>query len=504
VFDLRGHVAVISVNASDLAVQVSHANSGLKIRAVFQLGRLRAPCVREAMLRSALVAALSLSLVSPAFAWPSFGQQAEPATDRAFERTVQKVANMVNDQRAYSLTSAFKLNLLNVLWEDTGRWLGSSVGPNISDVTIEVEGYRKGKAHRTYLMPVMRYDNFTDKTADIKVEKILVPVGNQTENGKLKLVTLKELLENPEQYMSTRDKGKIKNSTLLAKRDSHVLVSAQHAFLPVPKEGQAKFWPVVFNYQSTKKNPAVLAILVTRQGTSMTIIDNDRDTVTGGDSWGQRLYFNQSGEKAPLIAERLTDVKNKGVTANGEDAQSLGADANVLMLIQVPLKYKAPPMRAMAPMATMAEGAVMGGGYAAQPQAQAAPKKSKSGADDVSDVDTAVLGHGSTEGEFTELDNLTITRDARFPVRVTLQFYQATSNGVISRDNVKAMAAQIKKVYGKGDYVGSLVVPTELDRMRPTNWVGVTSAPLDIWNHLPGLVERITTHGWMRPGASVM
>ena len=79
---------------------------------------------------------------------------------------------------------------------------------------------------------------------------------------------------------------------------------------------------------------------------------------------------------------------------------------------------------------------------------------------DRSDVDVAVLGHGQTEGPFTELDGLTIQRDARFPVRVTLQFYQATSNGVVSRDNVKAMAAQIKKVYAKGDFVGSLVVPT--------------------------------------------
>jgi len=457
------------------------------------------------MLRPALAATLACSLVSTtAFAWPTFGQPLEQKPDRAFERVVQKVANMVDNERAYTMASTYKLNLLNVLWEDTGRWLGSSVGPNISDVTIEVEGYRNGKDHRTYLMPVMRHDNFTDKTADIKIEKILVPVGNQTENGQLELVTLKELLENPEQYLSTHDKGKIKNSTLLAKRDTHVLVSAQHAFLPVPQEGQAKFWPVIFNYQSTKKNPAVLAILVTRQGTSMTIIDNNRDTVTGGDSWGQRLYFNQAGDKAPLIAERLTDVKNKGTTANGEDAQSLGADANVLMLIQVPLKYKEPPRPKYydAPMA-MAEGAMAGGGggYAAP----AAKASSRAGDDrERSDVDTAVLGHGPTEGPYTELDGLTIQRDTRFPVRVTLQFYQATSNGVISKSNVAAMAAQIKKVYGKGDYVGSLVVPTELDRLRPTNWVGVTEAPLDVWNHLPGLIERIGQYGWGRPRAGVM
>jgi hypothetical protein len=443
------------------------------------------------MLRSAIVATLCCSLVSPVAA-----ESKQPS----YERVVQKVADMVNNENAYTMASAYKLQLLNVLWEDTGRWLGSSVGPNISDVTIEVEGYSKGKTRRTYLMPVMRHDNFTDKTADIKIEKILVPVGNQTENGQLKLVTLKELLDNPEQYLSAKDKGKIKNSSLLAKRDSHVLVSAQHAFLPVPKEGKATFWPVIFNYQSTKKNPAVLTILVTRQGTSMTIIDNTRDTVTGGSSWGQRLYFNQAGKQAPLIAERLTDVKEKGTTANGEDAQNLGEDANVLMLIQVPLKYKEPPRRMYDAPMTMAEGA--GGGMAAPSEkASGSDKDSSRGR---SDVDTAVLGHGPTEGPFTELDGLTIQRDTRFPVRVTLQFYQATSNGVISKPNVKAMAAQIKKVYGKGDYVGSLVVPTELDKQRPTNWTGVVTAPMDVWRHLPGLVERIATVGFAFPRAGVM
>jgi len=81
-------------------------------------------------------------------------------------------------------------------------------------------------------------------------------------------------------------------------------------------------------------------------------------------------------------------------------------------------------------------------------------------------------------------------------VRVTLQFYQATSNGVVSKDNIKAMAAQIKKVYGKGDYVGSLVVPTGADRKRPTNWEGVRTAFGGVsWNDFPGLFERLTTVG---------
>jgi hypothetical protein len=448
---------------------------------------------------TALLVVASLALAPLAGAKPA--QIAAPKPDRSYEKMVAKVAGMIDSERAYSLAAAQKLQILNVLWEDTGRWEGSSVGPNISDVTIEVEGYRNGKSHRTYLMPVMRHDNFTDKTADVKMDNILIPIGNQLDGGQLELVTLTDLLGNIEQYLSVHDKGKIKGSSLLAKkRDSHVLVSAQHAFLPVPKEGKATFWPVIFNYQSTKKNPAVLTILVTRQGTSVTIIDNNRDTVAGGDSWGQRLYFNSGGKKAPLIAERLTDVKNAGVTANGESAADLSEDSNVLMLIQVPLKFREPPRR---------DYAAFGGGIAndkpmAPAPAKAAPSdnsgsRSTRAREERSDVDVAVLGHGQTEGPFTELDGLTIQRDARFPVRVTLQFYQATSNGVVSRDNVKAMAAQIRKVYAKGDFVGSLVVPTELDRQRPTAWTGARKTLMATWRDFPGLVERFTTGLMLRP-----
>lgn len=459
---------------------------------------------------TALVAALSIALVPVAGATPDNTQPAPkkvPDPARAYERVVRSVANMVDNERAYTLASAYKLSLLNVLWEDTGRWEGSSVGPNISDVTIEVEGYKNGKAHRTYLMPVMRHDNFTDRTADVKIDKIMIPVGNQTKDGDLQLVSLAELLKNPAQYMSSPGKGKIKGEGLFAKRDTHVLVSAQHAFLPVPKEGKATFWPVIFNYQSTKRNPAVLTILVTRQGTSMTIIDNARDTVGSDGSWGQRLYFNKAGERAPLIAERMADVKASGVTANGEDAQDLTEDANVLMLIQVPLKYREPQPVYMPKAPTkMSMDAAQAPATSSKSAPSAAPSAGAGAGGAVgdgygrarSDVDTAVLGHGPTEGPYTELDGLKIQRDSRFPIRVTLQFYQATSNGVISRDNVKAMATQIKKVYGKGDYVGSLVVPSGLDRTRPTNWTGTQSAPEGTsWAMFPGLVERFGLRTFM-------
>lgn len=423
------------------------------------------------------------------FVGPAVAKQMPPPElvlvqpDSTFADSVAQVADMIGDPTMTELVARHQLDLVNVMWEDTGRWEGSSVGPNISDVTIEVEA----APGQTYLMPVIRNDNFSDKTADVRLDRIFVPVGNHA-GDKRKTITLAELLANPGRYLSQRGAGKIKGGSLLAARDRHALVSAQHAFLPVPKAGKVNFWPVIFNYQSYEDNPAVLTILVTRQGTSMTIVDNVRDNTAGG-SWGQRLYFNHKGEKAPLLAERLSDVKAKGKTDNGESAASLGEDANLLMLIQVPLKQK--PMNRRAQMAgggdDYFDGAVAESAPSAAPPM--AMKAAGGSGGRARDIDTAVLGHGETTGPFVELDGKTIERDPRFPVRVTVQFYQATSTGVANADDIAKMAAQIDRVYAKGDYVGSLVVPSPADRRRPTNYTGDGQA------HFTGLWQRFMTFG---------
>jgi hypothetical protein len=94
------------------------------------------------------------------------------------------------------------------------------------------------------------------------------------------------------------------------------------------------------------------------------------------------------------------------------------AGLNLVLLIQVPLKRKRLPTRGSLPLAAAAPGAVFRG------------KRRKS------DVEEAVIGHGEVEGPFTEIDGLDIERDERYPVRVTVQFYKATSNGVISEEDV--------------------------------------------------------------------
>ena len=95
--------------------------------------------------------------------------------------------------------------------------------------------------------------------------------------------------------------GLAREGSLLAGRDTHVLVSAQAGFLP-GREGIAEFNPVLFNYQSFPGDPAVLTIVATREGTSVTVIDNKRDAFGAGRAWGQRLFLNQHGERASLRA----------------------------------------------------------------------------------------------------------------------------------------------------------------------------------------------------------
>jgi hypothetical protein len=73
-------------------------------------------------------------------------------------------------------------------------------------------------------------------------------------------------------------------------------------------------------------------------------------------------------------------------------------------------------------------------------------------------------------GPFAEIGGLRIQRDARFPIRVTVQFYKATSNGVVSDQDLADVQSSIEKVYANADYVGSLVVP-QSQRNRPTDWL---------------------------------
>lgn len=390
--------------------------------------------------------------------------------DPGYIEAIQRTTGMPNDPLAVELAAGHGLNIVNVMWEDTGRYKGSTVGPNISDVTIQVMVRDpRNDQYQLSLMPVIRYPNFSDLTADIRLDHFFLLVGNEKGDA-LHKVSLREYLGNFRNYLHDAGSWTGESTSLLAERDSHVLVSAQAAFLPVPQQGVAEFNPVIFNYQSYQGDPAVLTLVATREGTSATIIDNVRDGFPAGYSWGQRLFFNQNGERASFTGERLSDFTGIG-DADSEDSEDQrspsndGAQAgstsglNMVLVIQVPLKQKNPLM----PAPLVAEAQLM-----------AAPTMTAK-----SDVEAAVIGHGVVEGPFTEIDGLEIERDDRFPIRVTVQFYKATSNGEVSESDMQEITEQIQRVYQEADYVGSLVVGGETD--RPTEYDGPKEEPPGWW-----------------------
>jgi hypothetical protein len=400
----------------------------------------------------------------------------EPEAKVTYAEVVRRVTGIVTEQETQQQVQRRGLHLINVTWEDTGRYQGSSVGPNISDLTLQVRYTEQGQK-KAALLPVIRFPNFSDRTGDVRSDKLFLRVGNQANGGQLETVALRDVLKNVRAYLSD-PKSVLGSGDLTAARDTHYLVSAQAVFLPIPSEGRAEFTPVLFNYQSYPESPAVLTLLVSRQGTSITVIENRPNEASPVSSGGQELYFNKAGQRAPFSAERKTDVKARieaqGGPKNEDDVSALAQGADALFIIQVPLKQKE---RRRSPMGGFGAGAIGSGAGAPMESAAAAPSaapmsppaaRSRGGS---SDVEQAVLGHGRAEGHFDEGRALRLERDARFPVRVTVQFYKATSNGVVSSADLDAIAASIGNVYEHADYVGSLVIP-EGDRQRPTAWQG--------------------------------
>lgn len=398
----------------------------------------------------------------------------------AYHAAIKRTASMTTDQAAQALAAKHGLNVVNVTWEDTGRYKDSSVGPNISDMTIQVASRDSAEKLTTTCMPVIREPNFSDKTADLDPQSFTLLVGNA--KGKdLRRVSLQDFLIEPTRYLNKPEswKGNVPKNLFASARDGKVLVSAQACFLPIPKGGVATFNPVLFNYQSGAKNPAVLTILATREGTSATIIDNTRDAFETGAVWGQRLFHNANGERASLTGTRESDFKGNASaqtpTVGNPETRKPEAGMNMVLLIQVPLKHKESEYGALA-MDSMAVSA---------PSASAAQRTRAD-----SNVENAVIGHGELEGKFTEIDGLPIERDPRFPVRVTVQFYKATDNGVVNDADLKAIHSQIERVYAQSDYVGSLVTGGETGRV--TEYDGAKKQPADWWEKFWAYREKET------------
>ena len=103
------------------------------------------------MKKTAIITLTILALLTLG-AGPAFASDWTSEDDVAYREAIQRTAGMVWDEQAQHLAAAHGLHAVNVTWEDTGRYYGSAVGPNISDMTIQVSLSRpKDRGIRTHV-----------------------------------------------------------------------------------------------------------------------------------------------------------------------------------------------------------------------------------------------------------------------------------------------------------------------------------------------------------------
>lgn len=350
---------------------------------------------------------------------------------------VRNVRAMPNDPEAIRFARNAGLNINTVSWEDNARDKDSCWGPCISDMTLSVDGS---------CMPLIKdSDNFNDVTWDVEIERIPLVVGNE-DGTMLRTVTLKEYLRDLRGYLSEPHKWAGSKSSLLVEgQDKHVICSAQACFLPVPAQGEAKFNVALANYQSRPSDPAVLVIMASANGTSAQVVESSSQTL---------MYHNNKGQRASFVGQRLSDFRvETGSSRPGDSPMSASEKSqNMLLVIQVPLKQKLVMnyFDCYSDEECDDEGGCFNEDFDCV----------RSSESRCVDVEAAIVKVGEDEGPFAEINGVEIERDDRYPIRVTMQYYKATSNGAVDDLVMSEIAAELQGARKWAVAISSLVTET--------------------------------------------
>ena len=340
------------------------------------------------------------------------------------EKSLHKyVADLPSQSKVRDIAKTYGLDITHVAWEDMGRDKNSSLGPCINDLTLCVGDTNE---------PLIRRPNFTDLTCDIPPEKFSLTVGNELEGRQLRSVSLKEYLSDLTQFTENT-----KTKSLWAPRDdAGILVSTQACVLPL-RDGKVEFNVQLFNYEYSKEDPQVLAIVVSDQGTSAQVITE----------YNQKLVFNKTGKGTNFKAQRLSDFRTTtGSTATGAMTVE-EKEKNMLFIFQVPLKQTKPPRRSY----SMYECCAVACCAAPGPQGMQGLVGQR-GCED------AILEVGDAMGPFNGLEDLTLIRDDRYPIRCTIQYYKVTDTVELDGVFFKNLKDQLDRPYTWATDKGSLVV----------------------------------------------
>lgn len=408
------------------------------------------------------------------------------------------IANISYDHKLSSLAKSYGINIMNVAWEDCARTKGSCFGPNISDMTLIVNGTN---------MPLMRKPNYADVSSDQDISKFNVIVGNET-NSEKTMISLKEYLESIDKYT-----GNSNLKSMYLPRDEKILTSAQACILPL-SNGEVSFNVKLYNYQSYDE-PAVLILVCSSEGTSAQIVKGRECT----------LYFNKGGLNANYIAERLTDDrKRRGVPLEGAMTNE-EKQRNALLIFQIPLIYKKretiyaspsnynntnvkkskylyydgdilesmgmyPPNNGLSMYGNCkgdtnyddesSEESVGGAGGSmwedddwgiGDSVTRNAPIPKVEKTEMITrGFENAVIKTSDGFGKFIGTENRTLVRDDKYPIRCTIQYYKVTDTADITELMIKEIAEQVNKQYESVSDAerGSLVFGVSERKTEPT------------------------------------
>lgn len=225
---------------------------------------------------------------------------------RSSKSLFDTVRSLPGDSSVVDRFKRGKLNVSFVKWEDTARSKGSCWGPNISDVTLDVNDKS---------FPIIGTDNWEDPTFDMSIDRFSVHVGNEVPFGTetLTRLSLKDYLQNIDKYVDAKING-----PMFLPRDDKILTSAQSCILPL-KDGKVPFNVRIHNYQYDSQDPAVLVVVVSPHGTSAQLVTEHK----------QLIYFNKCNNKAQYLAERLADVRS----AAGKSTEGLKKRKNKMLFL---------------------------------------------------------------------------------------------------------------------------------------------------------------------------
>ncbi len=331
---------------------------------------------------------------------------------------IKTVASIAGNYELKQYALNIDLDIIKIAWEDTARNKDSCWGPNISDLTLQLD-------HSKTLLPIIRKPNFDDVTIDLPIKAFDVSIGNEDNKfDQLVKIPFLDYLDCPSAYISNKNEM---SSLYDKERDKHILTSVQFCILPVEKEA-CEFNVQVLNYQSDR-TPAVLIIVANSEGTSAQILCGKTP-----------LYFNEKGMACNFTAERLKEVRRRNNESEAKEMTQEEKEKNCLFIFQVPLKQF--PIKSNIITA----------------------KTGKHGHAKTLGTDDGQLSHGEPHSEFKGVQDRKIVRDFNYPIRCTLQYYKVTDTDEIPTTLLDEMKSKIDDVFSWAIKEGSLVVEGETDR----------------------------------------